>query len=223
MEKLYEYKGNIEPVLDILEKDFYNKKSLTTLNRMRENPNPFKLLISCLLSLRSRDEITEKISEALFKVADTPERIIELDQKLLEKIIFSSGHYKKKAKVLKSVSKEILERFHRKVPDTKEELLSIKGVGPKTANIVLSFAYKKEYLPIDTNCHRISNRLGWVNTKNAIETEKELEKILQKKYWKEFNGIFMQFGRKICVSISPLCSACPVSHLCPKINVVKSR
>lgn len=209
-------------VIDILEREFY-KKGLTTLNRMRENPDPFKLLISCLLSLRARDEVTEKISEELFKIADTPKKIIDIDRRLLEKIIFSSGHYKKKAEVLKSVSKEIIERFRGKVPDNKEELLSIKGIGPKTANIVLSFAYKKQYLPIDTHCHRVSNRLGWVNTKTPLQTEETLEKILPKKYWEEFNGIFVQFGRKVCVPISPLCSTCPVNHLCPKINVVKSR
>jgi len=162
-------------------------------------------------------------SNELLQIADTPKKIIALNQEKLEKIIFSSGHYKKKAKTLKSVSKEILERFSGKVPDNKEELLSIKGIGPKTANIVLSFAFKKEYLPIDTNCHRISNRLGWVNTENPLETEKELEKILPKKYWREFNGIFMQFGRKICLPISPLCSTCPVNQLCPRIDVVKSR
>ena len=217
------YQKNIPAILDTLEQNFYDKKSLTTLNRMRENPDPFKLLISCLLSLRARDEVTERISEELFKIADTPKKIIELDQKLLEKTIFSSGHYKKKALVLKSVSREIIERFHNTVPDTKEELLSIKGIGPKTSNIVLSFVYKKQYLPIDSNCHRVSNRLSWVATKTPLETEQTLEKILPKKYWEEFNGIFMQFGRKICVPVSPFCSTCPVSHLCPKINVTKSR
>ena len=141
----------------------------------------------------------------------------------LKKIIFSTGHYNKKAATLKHVSKELVSKYNSKVPSTKEELLSIKGIGPKTANIVLNFAFDQLYLPIDTHCHRIPNRLGWVKTKTAEKTEKELEKILNKKYWKEFNGIFVLFGKTICQPISPWCSKCPINKFCPKIGVIKSR
>ena len=190
---------------------------------MRKKPNAFKILIACLLSLRTRDENTEKVSKALFAIADTPEKISKLPTKKLEKLIFSSGHYKKKAKTLKHVSKILIEKYQGKVPNKKEELLSIKGIGPKTANIVLAFAFEKNVLPIDTHCHRIPNRLGWVKTKTPEQTEKELIKILLKKYWKEFNGIFVLFGRTICQPISPWCSKCPIEKYCPKINVKKSR
>jgi endonuclease-3 len=122
-------------------------------------------LIACLLSLRAKDETTEKISEELFKIADTPEKILKIPLPKLRKIIFSTGHYNKKSLVLKSVSNELIERFNGKVPSTREELLSIKGIGPKTANIVLNFAFGEVVLPIDTHCHRIPNRLGWVSTK----------------------------------------------------------
>ena len=205
----------------------FDYKNRTTLNRMRgENQNketPFKILVSCLLSLRTQDKNTEKTSKALFEIADTPEKILNLSDKRLEKTIFSSGHYKKKAQTLKSVSRDLIEKFNGRVPEKKEELLSIKGIGPKTANIVLAFAFNKPVLPIDTHCHRIPNRLGWVQTKTPEKTETELEKILPKKYWKEFNGIFVLFGKTICQPVSPLCSQCPINKYCPKIGVKRSR
>jgi len=213
---------NIEPIMNILSKVYYSNEK-TTLNRMRKKPDAFKILISCLLSLRTQDKNTEKASRQLFEVANTPSEIIKIPIKKLEKLIFSSGHYKKKARVLQSVSNELITRFNSKVPDKKEELLSIKGIGPKTANIVLAFAYGKEVLPIDTHCNRIPNRLGWVKTKTPEQTEKELEKVLPRKHWKEFNAIFVQFGQTICQPISPLCSKCPINKYCPKINVERSR
>jgi endonuclease-3 len=190
---------------------------------MRKKPNAFKILISCLLSLRTQDKNTEKASRQLYEVANTPQEIIKLPIKKLEKLIFSSGHYKKKARVLQSVSRDLIERFNSKVPDKKEELLSIKGIGPKTANIVLAFAFNQSVIPVDVHVHVISNRLGWVKTKTPEQTEKELEKVLPKKYWREFNAIFVQFGMDKCITISPKCSSCPIRNLCPRIGVLRSR
>lgn len=215
-------KNNIEKIIQILA-EHYNSNDNTTLNRMRRKPNAFKILISCLLSLRIQDKNTEKVSKQLFQVAQTPDQISSLPIKKLEKIIYSSGHYKKKAQTLKHVSNELIKRFDGQVPPNKEQLLSIKGIGPKTANIVLSFAFNKNVLPIDTHCHRIPNRLEWVKTKTPEKTEEELEKVLPKKYWKEFNAIFVQFGKDICQPISPKCSICPISNYCAKTNVKKSR
>lgn len=213
----------IVKVMNILER-YFNYHERTMLNRMRcEREDPFKILISCLLSLRTQDKNTEKASSQLFSVADTPQEIASMNLKKLEKLIYSSGHYKKKARVLKHVSKELLKRFNGKVPDAEEELLSIKGIGRKTANIVLAFAFCKPALPIDTHCHRVPNRLGLVKTKNPEQTEMELKKILPKKYWQEFNGIIVLFGKEICQPISPWCSKCPVSRYCPRIGVKRSR
>ncbi len=212
----------IEKIMDLLS-EHYSSNDKTTLNRMRKKPDAFKILISCLLSLRTQDKTTEKVSKKLFAVAQTPKEIVNLQTKELEKIIFSSGHYKKKARTLQHVSRTLIEEFKGKVPDSKEDLLGIKGIGPKTANIVLAFAFNQLVLPIDTHCHRIPNRLGWVETKTAEKTEKELEKILPKKYWREFNAIFVQFGKEICQPISPWCSKCPINQYCPRINVNKSR
>jgi len=216
------YTKNIPRIMSILEKHF-NYHERTTLNKMRKNPNAFKILIACLLSLRAKDETTSRISEELFKIADTPKKILNLSTKKLEKIIFSTGHYHKKAQALKSVSNELLKRFHGKVPNNKEDLISIKHIGPKTANIVLNFAFNQVVIPVDTHCHRVPNRLGWVRTKTPEKTEKELEKILPRKYWREFNAIFVLFGRTICVPVSPKCSICPIRKYCPKIGVNNSR
>ncbi len=212
---------NIKRVMEILERYFHYSRR-TTLNRMRK-ADPFKILISCLISLRTKDENTEKVVKKLFKVVKKPEDIANMPISKLEKLIYSSGFYKKKARILKHVSKVIVEKYKGKVPSSKEELLKIKGIGQKTANIVLSFAFNKDVLPIDTHCHRIPNRLGWIKTKTPEQTEKELEKILPKKYWREFNAIFVLFGKKICKPTFPLCSKCPVRDYCKKVGVVNSR
>ena len=203
--------------------EHYDSNDKTTLNRMRKNPNAFKILISCLLSLRTQDKNTEKASKKLFAVADTAHKITDIHTKELEQLIFSSGHYKKKAETLQHVSRELINRFNNKVPNTRKQLLNIKGIGPKTANIVLAFAFGKQVLPIDTHCHRIPNRLGWVKTKTPENTEIELEKILPKKHWQEFNAIFVQFGKELCQPISPWCSKCPIEKYCPKLNVKRNR
>ena len=217
-------KNSIINVLEILSRKYFTDDK-TTLNRMRvsKEKSPFKILVSCLLSLRARDENTEKVSANLFKFANTPQEILKLPTIKLEKLIFSSGHYHKKARTLKEVSKVLIENFNSKVPDNKEKLLSIKGIGPKTANIVLNFAFDKKVIPVDTHCHRIPNRLRWIKTKNPEQTEIELMKIIPKKYWRRFNAIFVQFGRDICLPISPLCSKCSVEKFCKKINVKKFR
>ena len=212
----------IETVLKILGGK-YPSHGVTTLNRMRDKPDAFMILISCLLSLRARDENTEIVTKKLFDVIKTPEELVKLNRAKLEKLIFSSGHYHKKAEAIQSVSKELIEKFNSKVPSTYDELISIKHIGPKTANIVLAFAYGKQVIPVDVHCHRIPNRIGWVKTKTPEETQKELEKIIPKKYWQEFNAVFVQFGRDICNPVSPKCSSCPIEKFCKKIGVTKSR
>lgn len=212
----------VEKIMKILLKEFkaYRKP---TIRRTSAKKDPFKTLITCLLSLRTKDENTEKVSNLLFNVVDTPEDIIKLPIKRLEKLIFSSGHYKKKTRTLKHVCKVLIKDFNRKVPRTKEDLLSIKGIGPKTANIVLCFAYGENVIPVDTHVHRIPNRLRLVKTKKPEDTEIELMKIIPKKYWRELNTTFVLFGKKICVPISPKCSICPVNKLCPRVGVIKHR
>ncbi|MGV8151454.1 MAG: endonuclease III domain-containing protein [Candidatus Nanoarchaeia archaeon] len=215
-------KDNIPQVMQTLSKYFKNTDR-TTLNSMRHNGDPFKILIGCLLSLRAKDETTNKITDELFKLIHTPEELIKIPDNELKKIIFSTGHFNKKCLALKSVSNELIQRFKSKVPKTKEELLSIKHIGPKTANIVLNFAFNQPYIPVDVHVHIISNRLGWVKTKTAEKTEPELEKVLPRKYWGEINGLFVLLGRETCQTFSPKCSICPIKKFCPRIGVIRSR
>lgn len=218
-------KRKIIQVLEILKKYLQGTRK-TTLNRESKDSkrySPYQTLISCLLSLRAKDEVTEIISEELFKVAKTPEKMLKIPEQKLKKIIFSSGHYNKKAEAIRHVSGELIKRFNDKVPDTREELLSIKHIGPKTANIVLAFSFNKPYIPVDTHCHRIPNRIGWIKTKNPDETEIALMEILPKKYWSDFNGIFVLFGKTTCLPVSPLCSTCPIRNYCKRIGVKSSR
>ena len=212
----------ISNVIELMKKELKNFRR-TNLNREAPKYTPYQTLISCLLSLRSQDETTEKVSAKLFEVAKTPEAIVKLPLKRLEKLVYSSGYYKNKAKVIKGVSKKILEKHKGKVPQTEQQLLALHGVGRKTANIVLCLSFNKEVIPIDTHCHRIPNRLGWVQTKNPDQTEIELMKIIPKRYWKDFNEIFVLYGKNICLPISPWCSKCPVSNYCKRINLVRSR
>ncbi|MAG78880.1 endonuclease III [Candidatus Pacearchaeota archaeon] len=212
----------IEKIMKILSKE-YPSNEKTTLNRMRKKPNAFKILISCLLSLRTQDKNTEIASKKLYAVADTPKKIANLQVKKLEKLIFSSGHYKKKARTLKYVSSVLIKKYNSKVPNDKEELLSIKGIGPKTANIVLAFAFGQSVIPVDVHVHVIANRLGWVKEKTPEKTEKALEKVLPKKYWKEINAILVLFGQEICITLSPKCSVCPIRKHCPRIGITRSR
>jgi endonuclease-3 len=185
---------------------------------------PFTTLISCLLSLRTKDEVTTQASYRLFKKYNTPEKLSTITEKEIQSLIYPVGFYKTKAKRIKDISNSILANYSGKVPDDFNELLKLKGVGRKTANIVMVYGHKNQgFLPIDTHCHRIPNRLGWINTKNPEQTEKELKEILPKKYWNDFNHLFVKFGQKICVPISPFCSRCPIKKYCKQISVKRSR
>jgi endonuclease-3 len=214
-------KQEISRVIELLQK-YLSPYRKTTLNREAKDKkrySPYQTLISCILSLQAKDEITEVISEELFTIAKTPEEILKIPQQRLEKIIFSSGYYRVKAKTIKHISKELITRFNSKVPQTKEELMSIKGIGPKTANIVLAFSFNKPVIPVDTHVNRIPNRIGWIKTKNPEQSEIALMEVIPKKYWADFNGIFVLFGKKVCLPVSPSCSQCPIKDFCRKVSV----
>lgn len=185
--------------------------------------NPFLLLISCLLSLRSRDSSTIPICIELFKRAKTPQEFLDLNINEIERIIHRVGFYRKKAAQIHFVSRLILSKFDGKVPSNKDDLMSIKGVGIKTANLILGQAFDIPAICVDTHVHKISNRLGIIRTKTVEQTEKALEKVLPKKYWIDWNTLLVKWGQNICVPISPWCSKCILSDICPKIGVLKRR
>jgi endonuclease-3 len=186
--------------------------------------SPYTTLISCLLSLRTKDEVTEKASITLLSKYDTPQKIVKLPISKIQELIYPVGFYKTKAKRIVDISKTLIENYNGIVPETINDLLKLKGVGRKTANIVMVYGFKKNgFLPIDTHCHRIPNRLGWIKTKNPEQTEDKLKRILPKKYWDDFNHLFVKFGQTVCVPISPFCSKCPINKYCKKISVKRSR
>ncbi|MFH1461984.1 MAG: endonuclease III [bacterium] len=185
--------------------------------------DPFLILICCLLSLRSKDTVTIHVCNDLLKVAKTPQEIFDLPIKKLEQIIFKIGFYKNKAKVLHNVSKEILEKYKGKVPDTEAELLQLPGVGRKTSNLVLGMAFNQPAICVDIHVHRISNRLGLIKTKTPKETEMELQIILPKKYWIEWNDLIVKWGQNICTPTSPKCSRCAIKIYCKQTGVTKFR
>jgi endonuclease-3 len=185
---------------------------------------PFTTLISCIISLRTKDEVTDKASIRLLKEYNTPEKIINLSNKEIEKLIYPAGFYKTKAKTIKEISKTLIEKYDGKVPDDFNELLKLRGVGRKTAAIVMLYGHKNpNFIPVDIHVHIISNRLGWVKSRKPDETMDKLMKVIPKKYWREINHLFVKFGQTICLTISPRCSICPVENFCPKLGVVRSR
>ncbi len=185
--------------------------------------DPFLILISCLLSLRTRDTVSLPASVKLFEVAKTPEEILKIPIPKLASLIYPVGFYRRKAIQLHSVSKDLIDRFGGNVPATMDELVSIKGIGPKTANLVLGQGFGIPALCVDTHVHRISNRLGLVTSKTPQETEKQLKELLPAKYWIDYNHLLVMWGQNICVPISPFCSKCAISDLCPKIGVKRRR
>ncbi len=189
----------------------------------KEKRSPYRVLISTLLSLRTKDETTLKASERLFKVADTPEKMLKLSKEQIEKLIYPVGFYHRKAEQILKISKILIEKYGGKVPDELDALLKLPGVGRKTANLVLNEGFGKLGICVDTHVHRISNRLGLVKTKTPEQTEFALRKILPKKYWIIFNTLLVTLGQNICTPISPKCSICPIERYCPKVGVTKHR
>lgn len=185
--------------------------------------DPFIILVGTLLSLRTKDETTEKVLSGLVPLIKGPQDLIDIPLAELERLIYPIGFYRNKAKTLKDVSSEIIHKHGGKVPDTIEELLTIRGIGRKTANLVVTEGYGKPGICVDTHVHRISNRIGIVSTKTPHQTEDELRKALPRKYWIIYNALLVSFGKRICAPLSPKCSECPLENMCEKRGVTRSR
>ncbi len=213
---------DIHKVLRIIEQE--NKRFIepivTTISRER---TPFHVLISCILSLRTKDQTTREASNRLFAMADNPEEMVKIPVETLEKIIYPVGFYRTKARKIKEICGILITTYSSKVPDEIDELLKLNGVGRKTANLVVTLGYRKPGICVDTHVHRITNRWGYVKTKNPYETEFVLREKLPKKYWLTINDFLVTFGQNICAPISPKCNICPVNIFCKKIGVTKHR
>lgn len=185
--------------------------------------NPFKVLISCLLSLRTKDTTTGPASLRLFSLADTPEKMLQLDLQTIEQAIYPVGFYRNKAAQIMEICHQLTEKYDEYVPESIEELLQFKGVGRKTANLVVTLGFGKPGICVDTHVHRICNHWGYVTTKTPEETEFRLREILPKRYWLRINDLLVTFGQNLCRPVSPFCSKCPVYGFCLRNNVIKNR
>lgn len=182
--------------------------------QIQEDGDPFKILIGTILSARTRDEITTSVIKALFSRFKNPDELSRANLSDIKKLIQKIGFYNVKASRLKEVSQLIIKKYNGEVPSNLDELLTLPGVGRKTANCVLVYGFKKAAIPVDIHVHRISNRIGIVNTKNPEETENVLQKSIDKKYWIRVNETFVTFGQNICLPIKPKCNVCQLTKMC---------
>ena len=189
----------------------------------RERRSPFAVLIATLISLRTKDEVTREASLRLLSLAASPQAMVRLPLPTLEKAIYPAGFYRTKAQRIHEICEELLKRYNGGVPNTLEGLLQLKGVGRKTANLVLTQGFGKLGICVDTHVHRISNRLGLVQTKTPDKTEMALRKVLPVEFWIEYNDLLVTFGQNLCTPLSPHCSRCPIEVHCQKVGVTRSR
>jgi len=213
--------AEIEKIVLILEAQYHNNTS--ALMDVSNVKDPFKVLISCILSLRTKDAVTSKATKRLFARAQTPAEMLNLTKEEIEDAIYPVGFYHRKTGQILEICRVLIEQYDSRVPDELEELLKLKGVGRKTANIVVTIGYKKPGVAVDTHVHRISNRLGLVATKTPHQTEFALRELLPKKYWINFNDLLVMHGQNICTPISPKCSICPITEYCKRVGVTRFR
>ncbi|MBN1869496.1 MAG: endonuclease III [Candidatus Omnitrophica bacterium] len=195
----------------------YPDPSVTLVGKQWQDP--FHVLISCLLSLRTKDETTLPASKRLFALGHKPRDFLDLSEQKIAKTIYPVGFYRTKAAVIKGVCRDLVEKFKGQVPDDIDTLLTLKGVGRKTANLVLIEGFQKPAMCVDTHVHRISNRWGYIQTKNPTETEEALRKKLPKRFWIDYNALLVSWGQNVCKPVSPWCSKCPLKRMCGQVNV----
>ncbi|HET9491568.1 MAG TPA: endonuclease III [Methylomirabilota bacterium] len=188
-----------------------------------ESRDPFRVLIACILSLRTQDTTTGPAAARLFALADRPPAMLRLTPRQIERAIYPVGFYRTKARAIRAICRALIERFAGRVPETIDELLTLTGVGRKTANLVVTMGYGKPGICVDTHVHRISNRLGYVRTRTPEKTEAALRQRLPRRYWIGYNDLLVSFGQNVCTPISPHCSRCPVRALCRRVGVTSSR
>ena len=188
-----------------------------------EQPDPFRVLIACLLSLRTQDATTREASERLFAVADTPQAMLRLPAARIARLIFPVGFYRTKAQAIRGICQDLITRYGGRVPDDIDALLTLKGVGRKTANLVVTIGFDKPGICVDIHVHRISNRFGFVRTDAPDRTELALRAKLPRRYWIGYNDLLVAFGQNVCRPLSPHCSRCPVARWCRRVGVRHAR
>lgn len=214
---------NIDQVIAILKKEMRGLPDPSVTLVGKKWKDPFLVLISCILSLRTKDQTTLPASERLFRLARTPQAMLKLKAPDIEKAVYPVGFYRTKARVILGICHDVVEKFDGRVPDDIDTLLTMKGVGRKTANLVLTEGFGLPGICVDTHVHRISNRLGYVRTKTPYDTEMMLREKLPPRHWIDYNALLVTWGQNICRPISPLCSRCGIRVFCPRKGVGKSR
>lgn len=215
---------DISKALGIIRREVKKWKTPVVTRYSREGESPaFRVLISCLLSLRTRDEQTAAADRRLFSAARTPRRIMALPEKKIEELIYPVGFYRNKARVIKEVCRRLVADYGGAVPDEMDELLKLKGVGRKTANLVVTMGFGKPGICVDTHVHRIVNIWGYVSTAAPDKTELALRRTLPRRHWIEINDLLVTYGQNVCKPVSPLCSKCAIHGMCPGIGVTRSR
>lgn len=215
--------GQIHEVVRILTEAVKNWQTpAVTIVSLRDG-DPFKVLVACILSLRTQDRTTDQASRRLFELAPDPQHLADLPINVIENAIYPVGFFRNKARVLRDIAHILLDRYDGRVPDDLEELLTLKGVGRKTANLVITLGFGKQGICVDTHVHRIFNRLGYIRTVSPEETETALRQKLPAEYWIVINDLLVTFGQNQCKPVSPKCSSCPLDYLCPRIGVSASR
>ena len=204
--------------------DFRRSCRVTTLAEEQETSrSPFRLLVACVISLRTKDEVTAEASRRLFEIAPTPDRLAKLEEERVARAIYPAGFYNTKAAQLKEIGRIIRDDFDDEVPASEADLLAMPGVGRKTANLVLGLGFGIPAICVDTHVHRISNRLEMVSTKTPEHTERALMQVLPRDLWVPINDLLVTFGQNRCHPTSPRCTDCPLADLCPRIGVTRSR
>jgi endonuclease-3 len=214
---------DIAPVIRVLKGQLRKWDTPVVTQMAEEERSPFAILIATILSSRTKDETTAAAAERLFRLASTPGAMSRLTEEEVVKAIYPVGFYRTKAKNVVQTCKKLVESFSSAVPDNLEDLMTLPGVGRKTANLVLSLGFGGPGLCVDTHVHRISNRLGYVKTKTPGETERKLREKLPRRYWSIYNTVMVAHGQNICRPVSPFCSKCPVSRYCDRVGVARNR
>ena len=215
--------NDIDAVISLLREEYrtWRKPAVTIIAECGHDP--FKVLVSCIISLRTKDEVTALASARLFARADSPEKMQDVPVEEISRLIYPAGFYRNKAQQIRTISRQLAAEYSGVVPDQIDELLKFKGVGRKTANLVVTLGFGKPGICVDTHVHRICNRWGYVTTKTADETEQVLRGRLPPEYWIEINDLLVAFGQNHCHPVSPRCTTCRVAAFCQRVGVQKFR
>ncbi|OGX12953.1 MAG: endonuclease III [Nitrospirae bacterium RIFCSPLOWO2_12_FULL_63_8] len=213
----------IHPAIRILRKEILQWQEPILGVVAKESRDPFRVLIACVLSLRTKDKTTADASRRLFALAHTPRAMLKLPLRRIEKAIYPVGFYRNKARQIKDICRRLLSDYKGRVPDSIEELLTLNGVGRKTANLTVTVGYNKPGICVDIHVHRISNRWGYVKTKTPAETEEALRRKLPEPYWITYNDLLVPYGQNLCQPVSPWCSKCKLVKYCDQVGVTRSR